>query len=82
MSDNQIRKIVYILVAIVCAIVVVNIFIWLLPVILVLIVAYYIYNLIRGCRYGSDIDNKKNKKGKSNKISKRIVIIDEEDSDS
>ena len=70
MEKDNIRKLVYILVAILVAVILVNLFIWLLPIILVLIVAYFIYRMMQT----KDKVNKNTKKGKT----KKTIIIDSE----
>lgn len=71
MNKDNIREIVYILVAVVVAIIAVNLFIWLLPFILIALLALFIYGAIK--KKTNCYSDKKNKKK-----SKRIVIIDEE----
>ena len=71
MDKEKLREIIYILVAIVVSILAVKLFIWLLPFILIIIIAGFIYNSMKKHKV-SDIDNNAEKK------SKKIIIIDEE----
>ena len=68
MNKEDVKKIVYSLIAIFVAIILVKLFIWLLPVILILLLAYYLYTKMTD-------KNKVNKKDNKNK---KIIIIDEE----
>ncbi|MBQ6495071.1 MAG: hypothetical protein IJI49_03625 [Bacilli bacterium] len=71
MNKEDVKKIVYSLIAIFVAIILVKLFIWLLPVILILLLAYYLYTKMTD-------KNKVNKKDNKNK---KIIIIDEEKGD-
>ena len=71
MNKDNIRDIVYLILAIVVSIIAVKVFIWLLPVILIIILALYIYGKMK-------TDKKDNVKRYSNK-SKKSIIIDRED---
>ena len=71
MNKEDVKKIVYSLIAIFVAIILVKLFIWLLPVILILLLAYYLYTKMTD-------KNKLNKKDNKNK---KIIIIDEEKGD-
>ena len=46
MNKDDIKKIIYSIIAIFIAIILVKLFIWLLPVIAIILLAYYIYNRI------------------------------------
>ena len=69
MDKEKIREIVYILVAIVVAIIAVKLFIWLLPIVLIALLALYIYGLMKNRNKSANV--RKDKK-------KDITIIDEE----
>lgn len=73
MDKEQLRKIIYIVVSIIVAILAVKLFIWLLPIILIAILALFIYNSMRK----NEKENINTKKGKS----KKTIIIDSEDND-
>ena len=70
MYKEYLKDIIYILVAVIISIIAVKIFIWLLPIILIIIGTIYIYNKIKKNTSYNNTSNKKNKK---------IVIIDSED---
>ncbi len=44
----ELRDILFIIVAIILAVIVFNVFVWLLPVIIILIIAYIIYLFLKG----------------------------------
>lgn len=67
MDKEKLREVIYILVAIVVAILAVKLFIWLLPIILIIIVAGFIYNSMKKHK-NEDVKDK----------GKKIIIIDEE----
>ena len=69
MNKDNIKEILYILIAITLGILAVKFVIWLLPIILIAIFSYYIYNSIKKTR----VKPKKNKTKK-----KTIKIIDME----
>lgn len=69
MDKEKIREIVYILVAIVVAIIAVKLFIWLLPIVLIALLALYIYGSMKNRNKSANV--RKDKK-------KDITIIDEE----
>ena len=75
MNKEDIKKIVYSVIAITISIILVKLFIWLLPVILILLIAYYLYTKM------NDYSKERNKKSKTNKKNKKIIIIDEEKGD-
>lgn len=62
MDKNNIKQILYIILAIVIAIIAVKLFIWLLPIVLIIIVAFLIYNSM--------------KPKKTTKSNKKVKIID------
>lgn len=71
MDKEKLREIVYLIVAIVLAILAVKFVIWLLPFILIILLASFLYGAMKKSKgnYSKDT-NKKNKK---------VVIIDEDD---
>lgn len=73
MDKEKLREIIYILVAIILAIVAFKLFIWLLPIILIALLAYIIYISMKKSRHiNNDEGRKKNKK---------TIIIDSEDNE-
>jgi len=74
MNRNVIKEIIYILIAILIGICAVKFVIWLLPVILIAIVAYVIYKSIKK----NKVNVESNKK-KSNRKMKVIHDLDDED---
>lgn len=67
MDKEKVREIIYIIIATILAIIAVKFVIWLLPIILIAIVAYLIYNSMRKKKNGNvtvihDYDDNKNKK--------------------
>ena len=68
-----------ILLFIAISILLIRLFIWLLPIIFLLIIGYYIYNYIKEVTK-KDVEIEKNKKRKhtKNNKNKKIVIIDAE----
>lgn len=71
MNKEKIKNIIYIVVAILLSYLAIHFMIWVLPFILVALLAYFIYEKLKT----SD------KKVNSNKKKKKIVIIDEESHD-
>jgi len=74
MNKEKVRDIIYLIIAILLSVVAVRLFIWLLPVILVLILTYYIY---KSLKINKKFNSSNNKTTNNNK--KKIVIIDSED---
>ena len=60
MNKDTVKEILYIFIAILVAVVVVRVAIWLLPIILVAVLAYYIYTKL--------IKNKKNSKDNDERV--------------
>lgn len=84
MIEFNIRKILNIVVAVFFAVLAVKLFIWLLPIIIVVILANYIYKMIKKISINIKNDNdeevekiKRSKKKETSK-NKKIIIIDEE----
>ena len=67
MDKNNKKQILYIILAIVIAIIAVKLFIWLLPIVLIIIVAFLIYNSM--------------KPKKTTKSNKKVKIIDAKNDD-
>ena len=72
MDKETLRDIIYIVIAIVFAIIAVKLFIWLLPIILIALLAYFVYKHLKKDKNDSS-EEQKNKTKK-----KKIIIIDEE----
>ena len=84
MIEFNIRKILNIVVAVFFAVLAVKLFIWLLPIIIIVILANYIYKMIKKISINIKNDNdeevekiKRSKKKETSK-NKKIIIIDEE----
>ena len=60
MNKNQIKEIMYIVIAILLGIFAVKFVIWLLPIILIVVFSYYIYNSIKKKRQPEKQRKKKN----------------------
>ena len=60
MNKDTVKEILYIFIAILVSVIIVRVAIWLLPIILVAIVAYYIYTKL--------IKNKKNSKDNDDRV--------------
>lgn len=75
MDKEKIRDIIYILIAIIFSIIAVKLVIWLLPIIIIAILAYFIYKKIKNV----DVSKKYEKKNTETKVKKnKRIIIDEE----
>ncbi len=88
MTEFNIRRLIHILIAVLLSILVVKLFIWLLPIIIVIILANYIYKIIKRVHINikEDDDTVENiKRSKTRNTSKtktkKIIIIDEENND-
>jgi len=75
MNRNIIKDIIYLLIAIIVSIFVIRFVIWLLPIILIAIVAYMIYKSIKK----NKIDIEVNKKNNNKRRIKVIHDLDDED---
>lgn len=62
MNRNIIKEILYIIIAILLSVIAVKFIIWLLPVILVLIIGFYIYYSIKKNKMENEIKNTKKEK--------------------
>lgn len=71
MNKENLRQIIYIIMSILLSILAIKLFIWLLPIILIAILAIFIYNSLRKEKRVYKKETKTNKK--------KIIIIDEED---
>lgn len=72
MDKEKLRDVIYIIVAVIFAIIAVKLFIWLLPIILIALLAYFVY---KSMKRDNDVSSEQSK-SKSKK--KKIIIIDEE----
>lgn len=75
MNKEVVKEIIYILIAIVLGVFAVKFVIWLLPVILMGVVAYLIYNSIKKNKVNGDVNKNTNK----NKKMKVIHDLEEKD---
>ena len=73
MNQEKIRNIIYIVVAILLSYLAIRFMLWVLPFILVALLAYFIYEKLK--------TSNSNKEENSKKKKKKIVIIDEESHD-
>ena len=86
MIEFNIRRLIYILIAVLLSVLAVKLFIWSLPIILVVILASYIYRVIKRININIKKDDeevetiKRSKKSKTSKT-KKIIIIDEENNE-
>ena len=83
MIEFNIRKILNIVVAVFFAVLAVKLFIWLLPIIIIVILANYIYKSIKNINFrqkDEEVEEIKRTKTKntSKTKNKKIIIIDEE----
>lgn len=85
MTKFNIRRLIHILIAVLLSILAVKLFIWLIPIILVIILANYIYKIIKRIHINikendDTVENIKRSKTRntSKTKSKKIIIIDEE----
>ena len=85
MTEFNIRRLIHILIAVLLSILAVKLFIWLLPIIIVIILANYIYKMIKKIHINIENDDDKVENIKRSKTrntsktkSKKIIIIDEE----
>ena len=88
MTEFNIRRLIYITVAVILSILAFKLFIWALPIIILIILANYIYKIIKRIHINikEDDDTVENIKRSSNKKTsktktKKIIIIDEESND-
>ena len=88
MIEFNIRRLIYIIVAVLLSVLAFKLFIWALPIIIVIILANYIYKIIKKIHINikEDDDTVENiKRSKTRNTSKtktkKIIIIDEENND-
>ena len=88
MTEFNIRRLIYITVAVILSILAFKLFIWALPIIIVIILANYIYKIIKRIHINikeddNTVENIKRSKTKntSKTKTKKIIIIDEESND-
>ena len=79
MDSNDLKRVINIIISIIIAILLFKLFIWALPIIIIIFLAHYIYKKIKN----SSIENKKDtwqRTTKTTKVVKRNkkIIIDEE----
>ena len=88
MNEFNIRRLIYILIAVLLSVLAVKLFIWSIPIILVVILASYIYRIIKRININIKNDDeevetiKRSKKTNTSKSrTKKIIIIDEENNE-
>ena len=88
MIEFNIRRLIYIMIAVLLSVLAVKLFIWALPIIIIVLLANYIYKIIRRVHINikEDDDTVEKIKRSSNKKTsktktKKIIIIDEESND-
>ena len=88
MTEFNIRRLIYIIVAVLLSVLAFKLFIWALPIIIVIILANYIYKIIKGIHININQDDdtveniKRSKTRNTSKTkTKKIIIIDEESND-
>ena len=79
MDKDKLREIVYILISILFSILAIKLFIWLLPIILIIVLAYFIYKKIKNIKVDNNPKWERATKEKTNKNNKRIIIDEEKD---
>jgi len=80
MDKEELKKIINIILSILIAILVFKIFIWALPIILILLLAAFIYKKIKNSNINTNNWQKKSKEtNKTVKKNKRIIIDEEKD---
>ena len=79
MDKDKLREIVYILLSILFSILAIKLFIWLLPIILIIILACFIYKKIKNIKVDNNPKWEKTTKEKTIKKNKRIIIDEEKD---
>ena len=77
MEKEKLRDIIYITIAVIFAIIAVKVVIWLLPIIIMALLAYFIYKSIKK----AEVKPKNEKKTETKTKKKKIIIIDEENND-
>lgn len=77
MDKEKLRDIIYIAVAVIFAIIAVKVVIWLLPIIIMALLAYFIYKSMKKTEVKPENEKKPENKTKK----KKIIIIDEENND-
>ena len=78
MDKDKLRDIVYILVAILFSILAIKLVIWLIPIIIVLVLAYFIYKKLKESNRSNTWKREEQAKP-SKKRNKRIIIDEEKD---
>ena len=79
MNNDKLREIIYILISILFSILAIKLFIWLLPIILIIILAYFIYKKIKNIKVDNNPKWQKTYKETTKTVKKnKKIIIDEE----
>ena len=79
MDKDKLREIVYILLSILFSILAIKLFIWLLPIILIIILAIFIYKKIKNIKVDNNPKWEKTTKETISKRNKKIIIDEEKD---
>ncbi len=79
MDKEKLRNIIYIVVAVLLSILAIQFIIWLLPIILVVILALWIYSSMKGSHTKTRTNTKETRHHQKDKKVKKIVIIDQEE---
>ncbi len=79
MDKDKLREIVYILLSILFSILAIKLFIWLLPIILIIILACFIYKKIKKIKVDNNPKWEKTTKETISKRNKKIIIDEEKD---
>ena len=79
MDKDKLREIVYILLSILFSILAIKLFIWLLPIILIIILAIFIYKKIKNIKVDNNPKWEKTTKETITKRNKKIIIDEEKD---
>ena len=81
MDRDKLRDIIYILVAIIFSILAVKIVIWLLPIIIIAVLAYFIYKKLKKANIEDDNETWGRKNETRRPKKNKRIIIDEESND-
>lgn len=79
MDKDKLRDIIYILVAILFSILAIKLVIWLIPIIIVLVLAYFIYKKMKSSNISNTWEREKQNNPSKSKRNKRIIIDEEKD---
>lgn len=78
MDKEKLRDIVYIIVAILLSIVAIQFVLWLLPIILICLLAWFLYSSMKRRSVYREYEGNQKNKNKSEYKKKKIVIIDQD----